>query len=431
MKEIRAGIIGFGTVGTGVVDTILRNGGLIAERTGIRPVVAKIADVDITTDRGIELPPGVLTTNVDEVLLGNDVDVVVELVGGTGVARDFVLTALSNGKPVVTANKALLATHGAEIFKAAEHSSADIYYEASVGGGIPCIKAIREGLVANRFTEIVGILNGTCNYILTRMEEEQADFEMVLREAQKAGYAESDPSFDVDGIDTGHKTSILASLAYGEWFGMNALHIEGIRTVTLQDIEYAGQLGYRIKLLAIIKADDGAVQMRVQPSLIPMRSLLGHVSGVFNAVWVRGDVVGGTMYYGRGAGRDATASAVVGDIVDVGLNLAHGAHRRVAAFRPHQGFDRVVPQRDIRTRYYIRVQALDEPGVMALISGILGRRNISIASVTQKEVAQPSVPMVILTHTAREADIQDALAEMADHEEIVEPPVVFRIEDLD
>jgi len=262
------------------------------------------------------------------------------------------------------------------------------------------------------------------------MEREKADFADVLAAAQQAGYAEADPSLDIDGIDTAHKATILASLAYGEWFGMAPFHVEGIRSVSLQDIAYAAELGYRIKLLAVIKEEDGAVQMRVQPTLIPVRSLLGHVDGVFNAIWVRGDTAGGTMYYGRGAGRDATASAVVADIVDVSLNLKYGSHRRVPAFRPHDAYERVVPMAETRTRYYIRLQALDRPGVMALVSGVLGRHDISIASLTQKEVDQPSVPMVILTHRAREAAIQEALQEMGRLSEIVVAPVMFRIEDL-
>lgn len=430
MTEVRVGIIGFGTVGAGVADCLLRNGSLIAERTGLRPVLARVADIDTTRDRGVALPPGVLTADSFGVIADPSVDVVVELVGGTGLAKELILRALAVGKPVVTANKALLATHGEEIFSAAEKSSADVYYEASVGGGIPCIKAMREGLVANRIKEIVGILNGTCNYILTRMEREKADFADVLGAAQQAGYAEADPSLDIDGIDTAHKATILASLAYGEWFGMAPFHVEGIRSVSLQDIAYAAELGYRIKLLAVIKEEDGAVQMRVQPTLIPVRSLLGHVDGVFNAIWVRGDTAGGTMYYGRGAGRDATASAVVADIVDVSLNLKYGSHRRVPAFRPHDAYERVVPMAETRTRYYIRLQALDRPGVMALVSGVLGRHDISIASLTQKEVDQPSVPMVILTHRAREAAIQEALQEMGRLSEILVAPVMFRIEDL-
>ncbi|MBT3288791.1 MAG: homoserine dehydrogenase [Victivallales bacterium] len=431
MRNVNIGIIGFGTVGAGVVECILKNGEMIAERTGLLPVITRIADLDIETDRGVTPPAGTLTVNVDELLDSPDVDVVVELVGGTGIAKDFVLRALANGKSVVTANKALLACHGDEIFAAASESTADLYYEASVGGGIPCIKALREGLVANQLHEIVGILNGTCNYILTCMEEDKADFEDVLAEAQAAGYAEADPSFDVDGIDTAHKATILASLAYGKWFGMAPFHIEGIRSVTLQDIEYAAELGYRIKLLAVIKGDDGAVQMRVHPALIPVRSLLGHVSGVFNAVWVRGDTVGQTMYYGRGAGREATASAVVADIVDVARNMKSDSHWRVPAFRPHDGFKRIVPMSEVTTRYYIRLQALDQPGVLALVTGILGKHQISIASVTQKEVDQPAVPMVILTHQATEAEMQAALEEIGALAEIAAPPVSFRIEDLD
>ncbi len=431
MKRVNVGIIGFGTVGAGVVECILRNSGLIEKRTSLRPVLLKVADLDITTDRGVEVPEGILTTDVSEVLDNPDVDVVVELVGGTTIAKDFVLAALRSGKPVVTANKALLAEHGAEIFAVAEAAGADVYYEASVAGGIPVIKAMREGLAANTVTEIVGILNGTCNYILTRMEEEQANFEDVLEEAQQAGYAEAEPSLDVDGIDTAHKATILASLAYGEWFGMDPFHVEGIRSVTVQDIDYAAELGYRIKLLAIIKQTNANVQMRIHPALIPLRSLLGHVNGVFNAVWVGGDTVGGTMYYGRGAGREATASAVVADIIDVGLNLKFGSHRRVPAFRPHQGYDDVVPMAEVRTRYYLRFQVLDRPGVLALISGIFADLDISIASVTQEEVSQESVPMVILTHEAREADMQEALRQIAALDVAVQPPVLFRIEDMD
>ena len=430
MKTVNIGIIGFGTVGSGVVECVLRNGDLIAERIGLRPVIARIADIDVTTDRGFDLPPAVLTADAADVLENPDIDVVAELVGGTTAAKQYVLRALENGKPVVTANKALLATCGAEIFAAAEASGADVYYEASVGGGIPIIKAMREGLAGNRIVAIVGILNGTCNYILTRMEAEKADFAGVLAAAQRAGYAEADAALDVDGIDTAHKATILASLAYGEWFGMDPLHVEGIRTVTLQDIEYAAELGYRIKLLAIIKQADSDVQMRVHPALVPVTSLLGHVDSVFNAVWVQGDTVGGTMYYGRGAGREATASAVVADIMDVGLNLKFGSHRRVPAFRPHRGYARILPMSETTTRYYLRIQALDRPGVLALISGILGRANISIASVTQKEVNQESVPLVILTHRATEADMQQALDEMRGLNEIVQDPVLFRIEDV-
>lgn len=430
MKDIRIGIIGFGTVGAGVAECILRNGDLIAERSLIRPVLARIADLDIDSNRGVDIPADVLTTDVSRILDADDIDVVVELVGGTTAALEFILRALRNGKPVVTANKALLAEHGEEIFTTAEENGADVYYEASVAGGIPVIKAMREGLIGNRYVEIVGIMNGTCNYILTRMEREAASFMDILRDAQEAGYAEADPSFDVDGIDTAHKTTILASLAYGEWFGMEPLHIEGIRALALKDIQNAAAMGYRIKLLAIIKQQDSNVQMRVHPALIRDTTLLGNVDDVYNAVWIQGDVVGNTMYYGRGAGREATASAVVADIVDVGLNLKLGSHRRVPAFRAHSGYAHIVPMDEITVRYYLRLQVEDKPGVLARIAGVFGDANISIASVSQEERRADSTPVVILTHAAREGDMQGAVAEIADFEEVLETPVVLRIEDL-
>ena len=430
MKEIRIGIIGFGTVGAGVVRCLQNNGELIGNRTGIRPRVHAVADLDVTSDRGVEPPEGTLTNDVDGLLADPDIDVVVELVGGTAVARDFILRALRAGKPVVTANKALLATCGAEIFAEAEHSSADVYYEASVAGGIPIIKAMREGLVANRMIEILGILNGTCNYILTRMEDEGAAFENVLEEAQQAGYAETPPDLDIDGIDTAHKTTILASLAYGDWFGMEPLHVEGIRGLALKDIQYAASFGYRVKLLAIIKQEDSDVAMRVHPALIPAESSLGSVGGVFNAVWVRGDTVGETMYYGRGAGRDATASAVVADIVDVGLNLKFGSHRRVPAFRQHEGYSRVVDMSETSSRYYLRLQVTNRAGVLAKISGVLGDLDISIASVRQQEIAGETAPLVLLTYKAREKDMQAALVRLADLDVVTEKPVLLRIEDL-
>ncbi len=430
VKQINVGIIGFGTVGAGVAKCLLANGELIGKRTGIHPVVRKIADLDITTDRGVAVPPGVLCTDVSALLTDPDIDVVVEVIGGTTVARQFILQALSSGKPVVTANKALLADHGAEIFAAAEASAADVYYEASVGGGIPIIKAMREGLVGNRILQIVGILNGTCNYILSRMEAEKLPFEDVLAEAQAHGYAETPPDLDIDGWDTAHKATILASLAYGEWFGMEPMYVEGIRNISLRDIEYAAALGYRIKLIAVIKQQDNNVQMRVHPALIPARSLLGNVHGVYNAVMVRGDTVGETMYYGRGAGRQATASAVVADIVDVGLNRKFGSHRRVPAFRAHAGYAKVVPMAEIRTRYYLRLQAKNQPGVLGIIAGAFGEQNISIASVTQKEIAGETAPLVLLTYQAGEAEVQRALARIQELEAVAEEPVLLRIEDL-
>ncbi len=431
MKKFTLGIIGFGTVGAGLVETIQKNGELMAKRTGVQLVIGKIADLDLVRDRGVTLEPGVLCADAMAVIESPDVEVVVELVGGTTVAKKFICAALKRGKPVVTANKALLATCGEELFALAKQHGTEIYFEASVGGGIPCIKALREGLVGNRYQKIYGILNGTCNYILTRMEKEKADFASVLENAKEAGYAEANPSMDVDGFDTAHKTAILASLAYGKWFKVDDVEVQGIREVTLNDIEYAAHLGYRIKLLAVIKETDGRIQLSVHPSLIPGSSLLGHVEGVFNAVWVRGDVLGTTMYYGRGAGREATSSAVVADVMDIALNRLGGCPNRVSAFPVFPEYQGLMYSDEVVSRYYVRLQVADRPGVLARVSGILGRYQISIASVTQHEVQQASVPMVILTHLACEADMRQAMAEIGREECVLRPPVVFYIEDLE
>ena len=429
MKEVKIGIIGFGTVGSGVASCLLKNGEVIAKRTGVKPILAKIADLDIETDRGVTIPPGVLTTSVEQAI--DKVDVVVELVGGTGVARKFILDALERGKPVVTANKALLAEFGVELFTAAEKSRADIYYEASVAGGIPIIKTLREGLVGNRIGKILGIMNGTCNYILTRMERENIEFATVLDDAQKLGYAEAEPSLDIDGFDTAHKAVILSSLAYGEWFGMDPVYVEGIRNISLQDIRFADELGYRIKLLAIIKLVDDDVQIRVHPTLVPKHTLLADISDVFNGVLVSGDVVGETLLYGRGAGRDATASAVVADIVDVCLNLKFGSHRRVPAFRMSPQYRHILKMDDILSRYYLRLQVVDRPGVIARIAAILGDKQISISSFIQKEnQSEDNVSLLILSHQAREKAVNDAIAEINKLEEVCEDVKLIRIEDM-
>lgn len=430
MKDIKVGIIGFGTVGAGVAECLLNNNDLLTRRAGVRPILAKIADLDITSDRGISLPPGILTSDVSEILDNPEIDVVVELIGGTTTARDMILRALRQGKPVVTANKALLAKHGAEIFAVAEEANADIYYEASVAGGIPIIKTMREGLVANNFTEVLGILNGTCNFILTRMEEQESEFDEVLAAAQKAGYAEAEPSLDVDGYDSAHKAVILASLAFGDWLGMDAVTVEGIRDVSLKDIKYAAQLGYRIKLLAIIKQEDGKVQVGVHPALVPATSLLSNVNSVYNAVWVSGDIVGDTMYYGQGAGRDATASAVTADIMDVARNLKAGSTGRVPGFKAHSGKVDIIDQEAIMARYYLRLQARNKAGVLAEFAGVLGRYNISIASVTQQETGGETTPVVILTYQASEADVRKAIEEIRSLDVVSEKPMVIRIEDL-
>ena len=430
MKEFKVGIIGFGTVGAGVAENIILNGDMIAQRNGVKLTVTRIADLDITTDRGVNVPKEVLTTDAAAAI--KECDIIVETVGGTTIAKKFILDAIKAGKAVITANKALLSLHGKELFAAAEEAGTDLFYEASVAGGIPIIKALREGLSSNRIRRIYGIMNGTCNYILTRMEREGADFATVLADAQKLGYAEANPSLDIDGFDTAHKTSILASLAYGEWFGLDPVHVEGIRDLEIEDIRCAAELGYRIKLLGIIKDNDGKVQMRVHPTLIPQNSLLANISDVFNGVMVDGDFVDQTLFYGRGAGRRATASAVVADIIDAARNLASNSVRRIPAFRKGVQFEEVLSPEDISSRFYLRLLVRDCPGVIASITQILADRSISISSLIQHETRRDDggVNLVILTHPATEKDMRSALSEIGILSINQSPVKVLRIEDL-
>ncbi len=429
MKELGIGIVGFGTVGAGVADCLIKNGEVIAKRTGVKPVIRKIADLDIVRDRGVKVPREVLTTDAMEAI--ETCEVIVELVGGTTFAKTIILEALKRGKPVVTANKALLAKYGEELFAEAEKSGTDIFYEASVGGGIPIIKSLREGLVGNRINRIYGILNGTCNYILTRMERDQADFKEVLADAQKLGYAEANPSLDIDGFDTAHKATIAASLAYGNWFGMDPVYVEGITEISLDEITLTNELGYKIKLLAIIKQDNGNVEIRVHPTLIPKQSMLAKVDDVFNAVMVNGDFVGDTMFYGRGAGRNATASAVVADITDVCLNLTAGSSRRIPGFVAGNLYNKVLPIDNVKSRYYLSLQVADEPGVLARITNILAAWNISISSVVQKErKGEENVSLVILTHLCEEKSMKAAISEINALAEVRNNVKFIRIEDL-
>lgn len=442
MKQIGVGILGFGTVGAGVVQGLLANGELMAHRLGLELVVRKVADLDVKTDRGVALDPALLTTDALSVIEDPSVDVVVELVGGLTVAREFILKALRLGKPVVTANKALLAEHGEEIFAAAAQSKTDLFYEASVGGGIPIIRALREGLIANHIERIYGILNGTCNYILTRMETQGLAFERVLEEAQRAGYAEAEPSLDIDGHDTAHKAVILAALAYGFPVALSDIYVEGIRDIDRLEIEYAGELGYRIKLLAIIKhvgsppsggaGSEGEVEVRVHPTLIPQNHTLAAVSDAYNAVLVDGDVVGQTLYYGQGAGRNPTASAVLSDLADVARNLDMNAEQRVPAFVGHGHYGELRSIGESVVRCYLRLMLEDKPGVLARVAEILGDHGISIASMIQKEGrVGEHVPVVIVSHTAREQDFAAAVKEI-DHLNVVGAATVrLRIEDFD
>lgn len=432
MNEIGIGLLGFGTVGAGVVEALQRNGDLLTQRAGVRLVVRKIADLDLTRDRGVQVDPAILTSDAAAAIADPSVHVVVELIGGVGLARQLTLQALALGKPVITANKALLAEHGEELFRAAAEHGTDLFFEASVGGGIPIIRALREGLPINRMDGLVGILNGTCNYILTRMEKEGLPFDQVLSEAQAAGYAEAEPSLDIDGLDTAHKAVVLATQAYGRTVSMDEVHVEGIRGMDPVDIQYAAELGYRIKLLAVIKQSDKGLDLRVHPALVPHDHLLASVHGVFNAVMIEGDLVGDTLYYGRGAGRLPTASAVVGDLVDAARNLTLGCAGRVPAFVSLSPAPQIQPAETVETRYYMRMSLKDEPGVFGRVAQILGRHHISLASVVQKEKSKGAhVPVVMLTHQATEGRFRAALKELDALAEVGAPTLRYRMEDFD
>ncbi len=430
MKAYGIGILGFGTVGAGVVEGLLRNGDLMAARLGARPELRAVADPDLERDRGVALAPGLLTADAEAVVDDPRVDFVVETIGGKGVARALITRALERGKPVVTANKALLAEHGPELFALAAAHHTEIYFGASVGGGIPIIRALREGLVANRIESISGILNGTCNYILTRMAQEGLPFDTVLKDAQQLGYAEANPAFDVDGIDTAHKAALLAWLAYGAPVPLDAIAIEGIRHLAAEDIRYGANLGYRVKLLAVIKQDaGGGVEVRVHPTMVPHTHPLASVDGVFNAAMVMGDLTGPTLYYGRGAGRAPTASTVLGDLGDLIKNMQAGGPRRFHGAPPAAPLALARPA-DSLGRYYLRLALRDRPGTLARITAVLGAHAISIASVMQQEGgANDYVPVVIVTHQARAGECEAALRDIARLDEVQGEPVRIRIED--
>ena len=435
-------MLGGGTVGSGVFHAWQQNGDLMAARLGVQLNFRKIAVKAFNEPRPYPIAPALMTTDWQEVVNDPEIQVVIELVGGTGIARTMVLAALAQGKTVVTANKALLSAHGPELFAAAK-KGANLYYEASVCGGIPIIKSLREGFVANQFAAIYGIVNGTCNYILTRMKLEGADFAEVLADAQKQGYAETPPDLDIDGMDAQHKIGILASLANGFWVDHYDIHTEGIREVSKIDMQFAQQLGYTIKLLGIVKQVEGrgskvegkksgGVQVSVYPTLIPNAHVLASVNGVFNACFVRGDVVGDTLFYGRGAGKDATASAVLSDVADAALDLKNGTKVRVPPFVAHAKKGRVVPMDEIVSRYYVRLSVVDRPGVLAKVSSILANARISILSVIQPEGHEgESVPLILMLHDAPNAAMRKALAQIARLPVVKGKPVMFRVESLD
>jgi homoserine dehydrogenase len=417
MKPINVGLLGIGTVGGGTFTVLKRNAEEIARRAG-RPII-----ITVVADKNLDLAQKVtggacrLTNDAFSVVCDPDVDIVIELIGGYGIAKELVLRAIANGKHVVTANKALLATHGNEIFKAAQDKGVMVAFEAAVAGGIPIIKAVREGLSANRIQWIAGIINGTTNFILSEMKDKGLAFDTVLKEAQRLGYAEADPTFDIEGVDAAHKITILSALAFGIPMQFEKAHIEGISKLEAVDIGYAEQLGYRIKLLGITKRTAEGVELRVHPTLIPAKRLIANVEGAMNAVLVQGDAVGATLYYGKGAGAEPTASAVIADLVDVTrMHTADPEHRVPhLAFQPDQLVDlTILPMSEVTTSYYLRLRVQDKPGVLADITRILADEQISIDAVIQKEPGEgeDQADLILLTHRTREKHVNAAIAKM-------------------
>ena len=425
MKPIQVGLLGIGTVGSGTFNVLQRNQEEIRRRAGRGIEIAMVADLDTARAKQVVGDAAKVVGDAREVIANPDIDVVVELIGGYGIAKALVLEAIAAGKHVVTANKALLAVHGTEIFKAAAEKGVIVAYEAAVAGGIPIIKALREGLTANSIQWVAGIINGTTNFILSEMRDKGLDFDVVLKEAQRLGYAEADPTFDIEGVDAAHKATLMSAIAFGIPVQFDKAYVEGITKLTSTDIKYAEQLGYRIKLLGITKRTDKGVELRVHPSLVPAKRLIANVEGAMNAVLVQGDAVGSTLYYGKGAGSEPTASAVIADLVDIArMDGSDPAHRVPAlAFQANTlaaaGNELpVLPMADVVTSYYLRIRVADEAGVLAKITTLLANAGISIDAVIQREADEVGgegsnqTDLIILTHDTREGDMDKALAEI-------------------
>lgn len=429
MEKINVGLIGFGTVGVGVAKALLQKSAQIERQVGARVVLKAICDNDLRRKRNINLNRKLLTGDINKVIGNPDIDIVVELIGGIHPAKEFVLKAIKSGQHVVTANKALITEHGEEIFDAAKKAGVDIFYEASVGGGIPIIKALREGLVANEIDTILGIVNGTSNYILSSMAEGGLSFSDALAEAKKKGYAERNPALDIEGYDSAHKLAILTLLAFGKAVKIKDIYIEGILDISQNDIRYADEFGYAIKLLAIAKKRDNQIEVRVHPTLLSKEHLLANVNGVYNAIYLHGDMVGGTLFYGRGAGQAPAASSVVGDIIDLARNLRFNSVGRVPIYMKNKTIKKIRRIDDIEASYYIRISCIDKPGILARVAGILGHHKISIASVGQKERRKARiVPVVMMTHEAKEKNMRQALEEIDRIAAIRRKTIAIRVE---
>lgn len=431
MNPLRAALAGTGTVGGGVWRHLQSSADVLRSRTGVEITINRVATRNLDKARQLGIPDSILGSDWRALVNDPEIDLVIELIGGTTEAYELIKSALENGKHVVTANKALLCAHGEELFALAAKKQRQLLFEASVAGGIPIIKALREGLIANRIIALHGIINGTCNYILSNMSERGIDYAEALADAKAKGYAEADESLDVDGHDAAHKAAILAAIAYGFWVPEGQLHTEGISKVSKLDIQFARKLGYEIKLLAVIKSDpNGAVEVRVHPTLVPQKHVLASVSGVFNAIFVRGDVVGDTLFYGRGAGADATASAVLGDIAEIALSLPSPKKCRAV------GTDALCPRLktldEIVSRYYVRLNVVDRPGVLAKVASVFAAHQIGISSVIQPEGhAGDHVPLIIMVHDAPEKKFAVALEEIARLDVIKDAPIRLRVEDFE
>lgn len=431
MKKINIGLIGFGNVGSGVVRILREKKGFLSDKTGVAINIKKICDKDISSKRKVRISKDLLTTSVKQVIDDPQIDIIVELIGGIHPAKEYISEALKKGKNVVTANKAVLAHSGKELFALARDRLKNIYFEASVAGGIPIIKSLREGLVANKFNSIFGIVNGTSNFILSEMSESNCDFRQALATAKSRGFAEKDPTLDIDGVDSAHKLAILAHLCFGRMVSVDDIFCEGISRISLADVNYAKELGFEIKLLAIAKKEHGQLQVRVHPTLIPRQHLLASVSGIFNAIYVSTDCAGNLLFYGPGAGQSSAASAVVSDLVDLIQDIKAGLFRSTLKIIEDKTIKKVCKIDDIQSRYYIHLTAVDKPGVLAKISGILAKLGISIASVTQKEKLRSKVvPIVMIVHQAKEKSLREALAVIDRLDVIKEKSVAIRIEEV-
>ncbi len=431
-RAVGVGLIGLGTIGTGVVKVLQRNADVIEQRLGFPLRLVRVADLDTETDRGVDLGGARFDSDSQGLIEDPAVDIVVELIGGYDAARRLILASIEARKHVATANKALLALHGSEIFGKAAAQGVDVAFEASVGGGIPILRSVREGLAANHIEALYGILNGTTNYVLTEMESTGEDFEVVLKRAQELGFAEADPTFDVDGVDAAHKLTLLAGMSFGAQLTHEEVHTEGIRGLLPVDFEAAEEFGYRIKLLGIAKVRGERIEARVHPTLVPRSSLLASVDGAMNAVAVVGDAVGETLFYGPGAGELPTASAVVADLMEIAREIRRGSAGRVAplSYVPEVLEPKpVVPLTELRGRFYLRFTAVDRPGVLAHIAGVLGENEIGIESVLQKGRGGDSVPVLVLTHPASESSVRSALGEIDRLPDVTAVTRLIRIEE--